>query len=654
MKIIPFAVVVLLGMAAALPARAGLKVGQMLCEYQEQPVGLDVAQPELAWKLAAEGRAARQTAYQVVVASSLDNLARDVGDLWDSGKVASDATAQIRYAGRPLPSRLVCYWKARVWDQAGAPSKWSAVATWEMGLLEQAKWEAKWIGQNTNTAAQPLPLFRREFTVSGKVRSARLYISGLGYAEARLNGAKVGDHHLDPGYTRYDKRVLYVTHDVTAQLARAREAQKQVDKLTADNTSLMQRLDAAEKEIQQFNSSAPDKDAAVASLKRQVADVKTQLAVVQKENLDFQMSVSDLKSQLDTKNAELAQIKASGLSEDEKKKQEEENELLRGIVMRQLKEQARRDQARKLVFDELSKLQVKSDVLTEQIQYLGQPVTKLNDKEKALFKRPQIQLASDEASGSEASAPVSFSLAAGKSESQPPALSRSAPVAASSDDLPAKDKMTLDKKGPDQSGASRPETAPQVETSVNPGVPDDLLPLARKGKEQFERANYREAEKTYESILAKVPNNIYALSNLGVVRFRAGKFKQAEETFKKAIAIAPEDSFSYCTLGIVYYQQGKLDDAINSLTKALAINPKYAVAHNYLGIAASQKGWAEAAVKELQAALALDSNYADANFNMAVIYATQQPPNKDLAQKYYKKATGLGAEPDKALEEILK
>ncbi len=218
MKIIPFAVVVLLGLAAALPARAGLKVGQLLCEYQEHPLGLDVAQPLLAWKLVAEDRDERQTAYQVLVASSSDNLARGVGDMWDSGQVASDATTQIRYAGRPLPSRLVCFWKARVWDKAGTPSPWSAVATWEMGLLAPAKWDAKWIGQNTNTAEQPLPLLRREFTVSGQVRSARLYIAGLGYAEARLNGAKVGDHHLDPGYTRYDKRVLYVTHDVTAQL----------------------------------------------------------------------------------------------------------------------------------------------------------------------------------------------------------------------------------------------------------------------------------------------------------------------------------------------------------------------------------------------------------------------------------------------------
>ena len=90
------------------------------------------------------------------------------------------------------------------------------------------------------------------------------------------------------------------------------------------------------------------------------------------------------------------------------------------------------------------------------------------------------------------------------------------------------------------------------------------------------------------------------------------------------------------------------------MTKALAINPKNATAHNYLGITASQKGWQEAAQKELETATAIDPNYADAHFNLAVVFATQTPPNKEAARQHYKRAIELGAEPDAALEQMIK
>jgi tetratricopeptide (TPR) repeat protein len=190
--------------------------------------------------------------------------------------------------------------------------------------------------------------------------------------------------------------------------------------------------------------------------------------------------------------------------------------------------------------------------------------------------------------------------------------------------------------------------------NISPTVPQDLMDDAKAAKEAFERAQYRDAEKIYERMLTKAPNNVYILSNLGVVYFRNEKWKLAEESLQKAIAVAPQDTFSHCTLGIVYYQEKRYDDAINSLTRALAIDPKYAVAHNYLGITASQKGWQEAAMKELETAIDLDPNYGDACFNLAVVYAMQNPPNKDMARKYYKRATDLGAEPDASLEQLVK
>jgi Flp pilus assembly protein TadD len=122
-----------------------------------------------------------------------------------------------------------------------------------------------------------------------------------------------------------------------------------------------------------------------------------------------------------------------------------------------------------------------------------------------------------------------------------------------------------------------------------------------------------------------------------VVLFRNGKLKAAELTLKKAITLAPADEFTHTTLGIVYYQQSKFDDALSELTKSLAINPKSATAHNYLGITASQKGWQEAAEKEMLEAIAENPEYTDAHFNLAVVYATSQPPAKELARAIIRK-----------------
>ncbi len=212
----------------AIPARAGLKVGELLCEYRQNPIGLDAAQPGLTWKLMADRRDERQTAYRVLVASSLENLERDHGDLWDSGKIVSDATTQIRYAGQPLKSGSVCFWKVRSWDKDGNASPWSRPASWEMGLLSEQDWQAQWINDGKANPVKdedfykedPAPLFRKEFSVSKKIAHARLYISGIGYYQASVNGQRVGDHLLDPGWTRYSERILYSTYDVTDRLRR--------------------------------------------------------------------------------------------------------------------------------------------------------------------------------------------------------------------------------------------------------------------------------------------------------------------------------------------------------------------------------------------------------------------------------------------------
>ena len=209
---------------ASLPALANLSPDQLKCEYLDNPLGIDNPQPRLSWILESKQRAEKQTAYQILAATSEALLKSDSGDLWDTGKVASDQTVQVVYAGKALNSCQRCCWKVRVWDKDGKSSVYSPPAYWEMGILSPQDWQGQWIANTSDTNSLPAPLLRRAFTLDGKIKQARAYICGLGYYELHINGNKIGDHLLDPGYTRYDRRDLYVTYDVTDALRRGKNA----------------------------------------------------------------------------------------------------------------------------------------------------------------------------------------------------------------------------------------------------------------------------------------------------------------------------------------------------------------------------------------------------------------------------------------------
>jgi alpha-L-rhamnosidase len=214
---------------AAVPdlAPAGLK-----CEYRVDPLGIDALKPRLSWILESRRRGQVQGAYQVLVADSPASLAADRGDLWDSGRVASRETIHIVYGGKALRSGLRSHWKVRVWDADGDPSPWSRPAFWEMALLAAEDWQARWIEDGKPSPERdegfyvedPAPLFRKSFVLPQGAKRARLYVTGLGYYEAFLNGRRIGDHVLDPGWTDYRKRVYYSTYDVTGLLRKGENA----------------------------------------------------------------------------------------------------------------------------------------------------------------------------------------------------------------------------------------------------------------------------------------------------------------------------------------------------------------------------------------------------------------------------------------------
>jgi Flp pilus assembly protein TadD len=428
------------------------------------------------------------------------------------------------------------------------------------------------------------------------------------------------------------KQITSVTQErdaAIAQLKGSKDAQERFQTLITENSNLKQKLADAEKTVREIGEDKPRKEQELADVKRQLEQLHQQLASTKKQNQDSEVTIADLRSQLDEVSGELEKVKLTGGSPEETTRLTRENELLRGIVVRERQEDARREQAKKLMLAEFDKLKIKSDILDQQIELLAQPVSKLTSEELALLRQPVVGISDN----NPATLKASFTMAKNTQGSAPAA-------------------------NPDATGKSPEDGSappgPDVETTFRPGVPENLITVARQAKENFDNGKYRAAEKGYEQILAKSPNNLYSLSNLGVVLFRTGKLKAAELTLKKALTIAPKDEFSRTTLGIVYYRQSKFDDALTELTKALAINPKSATAHNYLGITASQKGWQEAAEKEMLEAIASNPDYADAHFNLAVVYATANPPAKELAKRHYAKATSLGAEPDQSLEKLIR
>ncbi|HEY9172344.1 MAG TPA: family 78 glycoside hydrolase catalytic domain [Verrucomicrobiae bacterium] len=212
--------------------QAALKPVALRCEYRPNPLGIDEAQPRLTWRVESAERGQRQTAYQVLVASSPQLLRRNTGDLWDTGKLAGDQTVNVVYAGRALASRQRCFWKVRVWDRDGKPV-WSEGATWTMGLLRPEDWRASYISHRDSTPLHkdpktlflpPARQYRKEFTASKQVSRATIYATALGIYELHVNGQRVGDALFAPGWTDYHQRAYYWTYDVTPLVKKGRNA----------------------------------------------------------------------------------------------------------------------------------------------------------------------------------------------------------------------------------------------------------------------------------------------------------------------------------------------------------------------------------------------------------------------------------------------
>jgi tetratricopeptide (TPR) repeat protein len=399
--------------------------------------------------------------------------------------------------------------------------------------------------------------------------------------------------------------------DALSQLKSAKESEQHFQSLVAEKNDLQQKLATAEEKVRRLSEGDPKTNEKLADMERQVAQLQEQLTETQNRNHYLAARAAELDVELEHASTDLQAARLAGANSEDPSQLARENELLRNIVVRERQEEARRDEARKLVLAELDRLKVRSELLNKEIEFLAQPITRLSTEELALFRQPVVSISNE----------------------NPGVL---------------KANFVFEKKStgsPDKPNATA-TAAPKV-------LPSEIQEVGNAARKNLEQGKFRTAEKQYQTILTEEPRNLDALSNLGVVYFRIGKIRSAESMLKRALAIAPNDDFVLTTLGIVHYRQSRFDDALKELRKAIEINPSSATAHNYLGITASQKGRQQEAEKEMLQAITNDPNYADAHFNLAVILITTQPSSKELAREHYARATALGTQPSPSLERLL-
>jgi alpha-L-rhamnosidase len=196
-----------------------VSVSGLKCEYRTNPLGIDTTTPRFSWKLVQENfsRGQKQTAYQILVASSIERLEQNIGDLWDSEKVESDQSVNVAYAGKILESSKQYYWKVKVWEVSGLSSTWSEHAHFSMGLLKQDDWQGEWIykhGQNKKDHNW----YRKNFLLNENPESAFIHVASFGYHEVYVNGEKVSDAVMNPVLSYKKKRLPYLTYDIKKHL----------------------------------------------------------------------------------------------------------------------------------------------------------------------------------------------------------------------------------------------------------------------------------------------------------------------------------------------------------------------------------------------------------------------------------------------------
>lgn len=199
------------------------KAVELKAEHLPNPLGIDAVQPRFTWQIEDSRQGAKQTAYRILVSKDSVGLRFEKGTAWNSSWVKSE-NQLAKYAGSHLEPFTTYYWRVDIMDKDGKQFTNGLLSNFETGMMEQKNWQGDWISDGADMSLKPAPYFRMTFDTKQRIRSARAYIAAAGLYELYINGEKVGNHRLDPMYTRFDRRNLYVTYDVTQQLQAGKNA----------------------------------------------------------------------------------------------------------------------------------------------------------------------------------------------------------------------------------------------------------------------------------------------------------------------------------------------------------------------------------------------------------------------------------------------
>jgi tetratricopeptide (TPR) repeat protein len=370
----------------------------------------------------------------------------------------------------------------------------------------------------------------------------------------------------------------------------------EMKRLIAENERLKKEITEVQKQVETLKADVGRKDQEITDLRGQLTGLQGQLTELRKESGTYQTQVAELTKQLKEVQSGM-EGKMAATPE-----LTQENEMLRGIIMRQLRTQHRQQAAKDLMIAELQKMENASNDLVKQVEEMKNARMILTPEEEKLFSDPVVR------------------------ELLGPKGVQATLIANASPDS--------DKKA-----------APPAPTSVEKLISD--------ANEAYMNKAFEGAAQLYQDALRAEPKNVTALIGLGLTRQRQNKLADAEVSLQKALAYDPTNEPAASALGITYFKQERWKDAMTYFEKSLAKRPNNASGRHYLGIIATKLNLIERAEREFKTALAIDPTYGEANFNLAVLYITWDPPQWDKARVEYDEAVKKGVRPDPNLEKLL-